>query len=147
MPQVLRGRTLVKQGDLDFGLTGGGSKVAFGFMQANAAASQSAVALDVLGLAGNTEFNMPDDGSAIGISVASNAARTGGTLTVDVTINGTVTGLQAVLNAANTQYDQARQNRNADAFSAGDRLGVKITTDGSWAPETADIVVVVVVEF
>lgn len=121
--------------------------VAFAFQQTDVAASQSAVAMDVLGLAGNTEYTMPYSGSVVAVSIASNAARTGGTATVDVTINGTVTGLQAALDGTNTQYHYASQGPDADRFSAGDRLGVKITTDGSWAPTTADVVVVVVVEF
>ena len=121
--------------------------VAFAFQQKDVAASQSAVAMDVLGLAGNTEYTMPYPGSVVAVSIASNAARTGGTATVDVTVNGTVTGLQAALDGTNTQYHYASQGADADRFSAGDRLGVKITTDGSWAPTTADVVVVVVVEF
>jgi hypothetical protein len=123
-----------------------GDKQSFSFMQSDVAASQAAVVLNVLGLAGNTEYTMPYPGSIVGISVASNAARTAGTLTVDATINGTVTGLQAVLNASNTQYHSATQARNADAFTVNQRVGVKITTDGDWLPVTADIVVIVVVE-
>lgn len=115
------------------------------FMQSNVAASQSAVALDVLGLSGNTEYTMDLDGSVIGISIASNDARTGGTLTVDATVNGTATGLQSVLDGTNTTYHYATQIPETDTFSVGDRLGVDITTDGSWAPVTADIVVSVIV--
>lgn len=116
------------------------------FMQADVAASQAAVALDVLGLAGNTEYTMELDGSVVGIAIASNDARTGGTLTVDVTINGTATGLQAVLNATNTTYHYATQLPETDTFSAGDRLGVDITTDAAWTPDgTPDIVVTVIV--
>lgn len=118
----------------------------FNFFQSNVAASQSAVALSVLGLTGNTGFVMPFPGSIIGISIASNDARTAGTLTVDVTKNGTVTGLQAVLDGTNTTTHYATQEAEADVFDAGDLIGVKITTDGSWAPTTADIVVTVIVQ-
>jgi len=124
-----------------------GHPYALSFMQSDVAASQTDVALDVLGLAGNTEYTVPLDGSVIGISIASNDARTGGTLTVDVTVNGTKTGLQAVLDGTNTQYHYATQTKDTDTVSAGDRIGVKITTDASWAPTTADIVVTVWVEF
>ena len=124
----------------------GGFKQGYCFMQSNVPASQSAVALDVLGLTGNTEIVVPYAGSVMGISIASNAPRTAGTLTVDATVNGTATGLQAVLDATNTQYHQTTQAKDTDAFSEGDRLGVKITTDANWAPETADIVVTVIVE-
>lgn len=124
----------------------GGYKQPFNFFQSNVAANQSAVALEVLGLAGNTEYVMAYQGSVMAVSVASNDARTGGTLTVDVTIDGVVTGLQAVLDDDPTQFAYGVQAAEADSFSPGDRLGVKITTDASWAPTTADIVVAVIVE-
>jgi hypothetical protein len=66
-------------------------------------------------------------------------------LTVDATINGTVTGLTAVLDGTNTQTKATRQAQNLDKYAAGNRLGVKITTDGSWSPTTADIDVALLV--
>jgi hypothetical protein len=78
--------------------------------------------------------------------VYSNAARTAGTLTVEVTINGTGTGLTAVLDGSNTQTSMATQAKDTDAFGAGSRIGVKLTTDASWAPVTADITVEVLLE-
>jgi len=117
------------------------------FMQSDVAASQTAVALNVLGLAGNTEVTMAKPGSVVGISIASNDARTAGTLTVDVTIDGTATGLQAILNGDNAQYHYATQVLRTDTFTAGQRIGVKITTGGDWTPDgTPDIVVSVLVE-
>ena len=117
------------------------------FMQSNVAANQSAVALNVLGLAGNTEFTMPKDGHITKVSIASNDARTAGTCTVDVTVNGTVQGVQAILNASNTTYHYNTYEREDKTFTAGQRIGVKITTSADWAPVTADIVVIVFVEF
>jgi len=123
------------------------------FMQSDVAASQTGIAIPVAGAerlssgaVSNTEIVMAKPGSITGISIAANAARSGGTLTVDVTINGTVTGLQAILDGTNTQYHYATQARRLDTFSAGDRIGVKITTDGAWAPDTADIMVNVIAE-
>ena len=126
------------------------------FTQDQVAASQSSAAMEILNMvfdAGtsdatfnypqNTEIVIPWAFDVIGISVRSTAARTGGTLTVDATINGTKTGLTAVLNATNTQSASNTQARDVDSGSAGDRVGVKLTTDASWAPTTADIVVVV----
>ena len=85
---------------------------------------------------------MSAPGNIVGISISSNDARTAGTLTVKPTINGTEsTTLSAALNATDTQYAYAIQEFTKDNFLAGQRLGVKITTDGSWAPTTADIVV------
>jgi hypothetical protein len=110
--------------------------------QENVAASQAAVALNLEGN-NRAEVIMPQRGFVTGIAAYSNAARSAGTLTVDVTIDGTVTGLQAVLNGSNTQTHTATQILNNDAFVAGKRIGVKITTDADWAPTTADITVTV----
>lgn len=85
-----------------------------------------------------TDEIMPWDFEVVGVSVQSNAARTAGTLTVDVTIDGTVTGLQAALDATNTTRDTGTQVRGSDTGVAGSRLGVKLTTS-SWTPTTADI--------
>lgn len=116
------------------------------FAQPNVAAGQTAVAIPVLGLATNTEIVLPRKGSVTGISIASNEARTGGSLTVDVLINGAATGLQAILDATNTQYHFATQVGEVDTFVAGDRLGVAITTDAGWLPTTADVVICMLVE-
>jgi len=125
----------------------GGFKQPFSFMKIDVADEQTAVAMDALGLAGNTEYVMPYAGSVIAISIASNDARTAGTLTVDVTVDGAATGLQAVLDDDPTTYAYTVQAKDTDTFTAGQRLGVDITTDAAWEPDaTPDIVVVVIVE-
>lgn len=86
-----------------------------------------------------TEEIMPWDFEIVGISVVSNAARTAGTLTVDATIDGTVTGLQAALDGTNTTRHKNTQVRGSDTGSAGSRVGIKLTTS-SWTPVTADII-------
>lgn len=85
-----------------------------------------------------TDQIIPWDFEVVGISVDSHTARTGGTLTVDATIDGTVTGLQAALNATDTTRAKGIQARGADAAVAGSRVGCKLTTS-SWTPTTADI--------
>ena len=135
--------TLSATGDVD---AAGGYRVPFGFGQADVAASQTAVALDVQGTPGNTEYVMPFAGSIVGISVASNALRTGGTATLEPTVNGTGVGLTTQINAGNTLYNSSTQAKDTDTFSAGDRVSVLVTTDGTWAPTTADFVITVIVE-
>lgn len=130
-----------------------GQLVPLVFMQADAAASQSAVALavaEVRDAAATADdqnaaggYVMPFDGQVVAVSVRSSAARTAGTLTVDAQVGGTAVGLTAVLNATNTQSKASLQPRETDRFAAGAVIGAQITTDGSWAPVTADIVVVV----
>lgn len=122
-------------------------KIPHTFFQDNVAANQSAVALIVVGSATVDEIEVPWAGSIVGISVLSNESRSAGSLTVDATINGSVTGLQAVLNASNADHHSATQVKDTDAFAAADRIGIKITTDAGWLPTTADIIVVIYVSF
>jgi hypothetical protein len=124
-------------------------KVPHNFYQDNVAASQSAVALTVVGPATGIDIEMPWAGSIVGISaqVVLAEARTAGTLTVDATVNGVASGLQAVLNGSNTQHHAATQAIDVDTFSAGDRIGVDITTDAGWLPVSADLLVIVYVSF
>lgn len=118
------------------------------FTQDAVADAQSAVAMNILETAATsgslavTGYPVPWAFDIVGIAIESNEARTAGTLTVDATINGTVTGLTAVLDGTNTTRHQAKQQREKDRGVAGDRVGVKLTTS-SWTPVTADIAVVV----
>lgn len=121
--------------------------VPLNFWQDNMAANQAAVAMNTLEVAGATnlvtEYVVPDQGWIVGISARTNTARTAGTLTADATINGTVTGLQAVLDGTNTQSHSAQQAAENDYFSQNQRIGVKLTTTAGWLPVNADIVVTV----
>lgn len=120
------------------------------FTQDAVADAQSAVAMNILETSATTsslpvtEYVMPWDFEIVGISVSASEARTAGTLTVDATIDGTVTGLQAALDATNTTRDTGTQPRGTDVGVAGSRVGVKLTT-ASWTPTTSDIAVVVYV--
>lgn len=118
------------------------------FSQDAVADSQAAVAMNILETSATTStlavtgYMMPFEYEIVAVSLMSDEARTAGTLTVDVTIGGTVTGLQAALNATDTTQDYTVQARGSDVGSAGDLVGVKLTT-ASWTPVTADIAVVV----
>jgi pectate lyase-like protein len=111
-----------------------------GWYQDNVASSQAAVVLlrsAATGIAGS--FVMPRSGSITGIVVKSTAARTNGTLTVEVYKAGSSTGLTAVLNGTNATFKATTQAKDLNTFVAGDELDVRITTDGRWAPTTAGI--------
>ena len=126
--------------------TSKGQLVPLLFSQAAVADSQSAVALYVSEVAGAVllpiEYVIPFDFDVVGISAVVDDARTAGTLTADVTINTTATGLQAVIDDTNTLRDSGKQKRGADRGVAGDRVGVDLTTS-SWTPVTADLIVIV----
>ena len=115
-----------------------GQLISVPFQQIDTAASQSNVAL---GLTDSSIVDdvMPFDGEVVAVTVRATAARTGGTLDVEPTIDGSVIGMVAQLDATNTQSKSTTQPRETDRFSAGSRIGCNVTTDGSWAPVTADI--------
>lgn len=85
------------------------------------------------------EVFLPRAGSITGVWVHSDEARTAGTLTVEVYKNGAGVGLTAVLDGTNTTFKATTQAKDTDTFVAGDQLDLRFTTDGSWAPGSADI--------
>lgn len=130
--------------------TGGNRFVIDEWWQDNIAASQSGVILGRFGESGTyapKAWFAPRAGSLLGVAVKSNAARSAGTLTIEVFKNFSIaTSLQAQLDGTNTQFHSTYQKRDTDGFVAGDFLTVKITTDSAWAPTTADIRVMIEVE-
>lgn len=132
--------------------TAKGQLVPLVFHQDAVAASQSAVALKTVEgndgtnnvSLGTDEYVVPFDFDVVAISVESDTAAAGDDLTVDATVNGTVTGLQAVLDSASSDTSAyGTQRRGSDVGNAGDRVGAKLTTSASWSATTADITVVV----
>lgn len=132
-------------GDGGGGGSGGGSSLVEGFGEDNLAASltNSQLYRNVQGIEAQLPVVMPRAGSIIGLSIASSEARTAGTATFEVYKNGAATGLTAVLDGTDTQYAYAVQAASLDTFVAGDRLDVRVTTDGTWAPTTADVEAVI----
>ena len=122
---------------------GGGSTPSYivGFGEDNLAASltDSQLYRNVQGVALQVPVVVSHSGDIIGVTVASSEARTAGTATFEVFKNGTGTGLSVVLDGTDTQYAAAAQATGLDTFASGDRLDVRVTTDGSWAPTTADV--------
>lgn len=124
-----------------------GQLVRYTFTQDAVAASQAAVAMNAIETGATsstldvTEIVVPFNFDVVAIAVSASAACTAGTCTADATINGTVTALQGVLDTTNTTRDTTKQPRETDRGTAGQRIGVKLTTSADWAPITADIVV------
>lgn len=119
------------------------------FVQDNVAASQTDVQLNIQEVASAAALlvqgiSMPWAGSVVGISVDLSSAATAGQLTVGVTNGGTEA-------AATTQTITTQTAKTAVfpqgsvTFVAGDKLGVEITTNGTWDATTADLAVVVYV--
>ena len=87
-------------------------------------------------------FAAEDYGSVTSIVAKLNDARTGGTLTVEATINGVATGLTVLIDGTNTTSMVGRQDPGTDTFAEGDNIGAIVTTVG-FAPTTADLDVTV----
>lgn len=131
--------------DDEVALSTNGYKQSLQFFRDNIAAGLTAVLLTAGGAYG--QFLMPQIGSIIGIAVLSNEARTSGTLTVEAYINDAPTGLTATLNGTNTFKHSTTQAKDIATFSANSKVDVRVTTTPDWAPTTADITVLLVVEF
>lgn len=84
-------------------------------------------------------------GSVVGLSVRFNENITVSGATFHATINGVNTTLAVTINDGNTQ-GVATQFAGVDNYVAYDLIGVAITTTGGFAPNTADVEVVVEVE-
>jgi hypothetical protein len=88
---------------------------------------------------------MPFDGEILAICADLSAAATAGELSVGATINGTEQAVSTLLFA--TQVARSAKVARAGArFVAGDKLGVEVTTSGTWNGTTADLAVVVYVQ-
>lgn len=117
--------------------------VTYTFFQANVSASQTAVALKE-GTNQVTGLTMPFAGEVLAVTANLSAAGTAGTLSVSATVGGTADADTAV--AITTETAKATTVlRGRTSFNAGDLLGAKITTSGTWDGTTADLVVTVLV--
>lgn len=136
-------------GDID---AGGGFRTLVGpFVQTDLAASQTDARL-ALGdeAAPNLDVIMPRAGSLVGICAGFTVAPAGSTMTVSVFKNGALMHATAVLSvtAGATLGRVALFSKDTAnlSFAAADRIGVAITTDGSWTAITSDITVFLWVE-
>lgn len=85
---------------------------------------------------------MPAAGSIVKATMQGVSARTAGTLTGKPAINGVAAGssaLNMVFDGTTTNDDKAEAAAGVITFSAGDKIGLLLTSDGSWAPVNIDI--------
>lgn len=121
-----------------------GQVVALSFQQANVAATQTNVQLK--DATGQVEgLTMPFDGEILAICADLSAAASAGTLTVGATIGGTEQAVSTLSFTTETALS-AKVARAGARFVAGDKLGVEVTTSGTWNGTTADLAVVVYVQ-
>lgn len=117
----------------------------FQFSLATPAVGVATQADTVSTVAGNKQgVTLPQAGSVVGVALDLAAARTGGTETGTVLLNGSSTGFTVVIDGTNTQSFRTVQAVNINVFAAGDRLSARFTSDASWAPATNGVVTVFV---
>lgn len=118
------------------------------WVQDNVAASQSAVALKVAAAANTgTEEAATRAGFISGISATFTVAPAGSTLVLTVTKNGSaISGCVLSVTAGATLGRATTFSPGIYGVAAGDRIGVTVTTDGSWTAITSDMVVNVEIE-
>lgn len=96
----------------------------------------TAMTLGAVDAVAPVDFVAGAPGSIVGIAFRVNEDVTAGTGTAQATIAGTVVGETAVL--SDTVQQKITNFATPVKFAAGALLGVKVLTDGSWAPATAD---------
>jgi hypothetical protein len=90
---------------------------------------------------------MDHAGSIVGVSVACSAARTAGTATFTVFLNGLTTGFSVVLDGTNTNNFSNTQASGTNPFAVTGRIDVRETTTSTWAPTTTDCEATVTVQY
>ncbi len=110
------------------------------FHQTNVAASQTGVAIALGGDAdAGTGWVAPFAGQVVGIAWALSAASTHVTGSLKATVAGTASGDAVSIDGGGTEGYTALTVATAPTFTAGQRLGVKVTTDSAWLPVTTDM--------
>jgi len=117
------------------------------FVQDNVAASQTDVQLNIQEVASAAALaidglSLPWAASVVGISVNLSAAATAGQLTVGVTLDGTEQAATTQTITTQTAVTAVFPQTSVLA-TAGQKLGVEITTNAGWDATTADLAVVV----
>ena len=99
------------------------------------------------------EIVMPSPGSMVKATFQIASSVTAGTVTMEPVINGTevtATDLDLTLDSAtnpDTNNNSIAVGTTGFTFSAGDTIGVNLTTDGSFAPITATLISAIWVVF
>lgn len=135
----------------DIVATGGFRRYVGPFVRDNVAAnltdSRAAVGATA---APQLDIAMTRAGSVVGISASFTVAPAGSTLTVSVFKNGALIDAAGILSVpAGATLGHATtfaKDTTGLTFVAGDRIGIAITTDGSWTAITSDLAAAVEVE-
>lgn len=114
-----------------------------GWGQSNVAASQSAVQLSRYGVGWQAPLILPFGASVIGLLVGMSTARTAGSLTVQVYVDGSASGLEVVIDGDNPLTVEETAVAGEYSFEAGEKVTLRITTSADWTPTSADVLVMI----
>lgn len=114
-----------------------------GWGQSNVAASQSAAQLGRYGVTWHAPLILPFAGSVIGLLAGVSIARTAGSLTVQLYIDGAASGLEVVIDADSPLAVEDTAPAGEYIFEAGEKVTVRVTTTADWLPTTADVLVMI----
>lgn len=112
-----------------------------GWGQASVADGQSAVQLSRYGVSWQAPLILPFSGSVIGLLAGVSAARTAGSLTVQLYIDGAASGMEVIIDADNPLAVEDTAPAGQYIFEAGEKVTVRVTTTGGWAPTSAALLV------
>lgn len=112
----------------------GGLLVRYDFTSGDMNVASRTIALGVSPLSGTpARHTMPMGGSVLAISCFG-ARPAAGSIQFEVTLDGADTGLTCDWSHARTSAEEyGYQAKDLDAFSAGAKLGVKMTSNSSWS--------------
>ena len=121
-----------------------GQVVPLHFMEAAVAASQTNAQMVLVDVGTSPSLTdgvvMPFAGAVIGISWLKNAAGTAGSLTIGASIDGTEDA-DTTITISTAASGSKKVPRGKAKFVADQAIGAEITTDGSWLPESSDLLV------
>lgn len=119
-----------------------GSLLFTGWGQPNVANGQTNVTLARFGVSYMAPLILPFGGSVTAVLVGLSTARTAGTLTVKVYVDGVDSGFSAVIDGDNPLYVEESLLVGECVFEAGQPVTLRITTSG-WSPSSADLLVMI----
>ena len=124
------------------------------FLHQNIATSAASTAMKIADIATATHFCVPYDGRIVAVTGCASANITASTIRVIPSINGATVTAMAATNTATTvrivrktTVIPSPYETITYGFSAGDRIGCKLSTTATYAPNTLDWVALVYVSY
>lgn len=108
-------------------------------------AALSNVALGRFGTGWQMGLRPAVGGSVVALGVQMSEQRTGGNCTVRVFVDGSSTGLEAVIDGDARQTEMETRPAGEVLFAAGEEITLRVSTSGSWGPVTADLTAWIIV--